>query len=821
MGLGRGGWGGGPSPPSGGGGGGGGGGGRGAGAGGSTAGGGPSGASPSGGGGSAATGAGGASAGKVTHRPPRPPPPPPPPRRRPRRRRQQRRPARGPRGGAPPPPPSRRLPLGDRAKNGGARWPWRRPIGDASVVPPGCFLYLGLIGVLAFPLCHASTVGAAALAAARDAATAAAGARGGWAAALAVTTALRVAAAVAALGVTRALGARYAAGSGIPEVKCLLSGAYLPGALSARVLVAKAVGLPLALASGLSYGVMGPYASMAVIVSALVARLPCFPRLAGSARAQMMAAAAAAAAGIGATFGTPIGATLLTIELASATFPVHWLPLLLYTVVAGYTVTLWAVDLSGVVYFALDPPLAPTGALLANVALQAALGVACGLVGAALVGAVGWLSRALRAVVGPADAGRNVALVASFVAAHTLASWALGGVMWEPAQRVGLLTLFNSTARGRHPYIALPPWALPRPEPDGRASPYTATVTLAVLAAVKWVLTVASLCMPLPAGAFMPIFQTGAALGRGAAEALLATFPGRLPWLDARTYAVLGAAGLTTGVLQTVSVGMVMVELTGGGVSILSLTVSGVAAYATSQALTHDLFSDILRRRRLPYPPPHPRVDDRGARGGAGGGVLLGAVSRHRLQREVDAVIAMAMEVDGAAVADGGGGGRSGDRDGDGDDDGGGGGDDGGGGGGSGDGDGGVGGARGGGGDGAPALGYGATGGATAGVWPAAAAADAASIAAAVGATPLPLLAAYDAAVGAADVNPTPFATGAQTPFWKLVYFFTVLSCSQIFITDAGVYVGLLSKARFIDVFYALSTAGDHVGGMEEDGVHG
>ncbi len=119
---------------------------------------------------------------------------------------------------------------------------------------------------------------------------------------------------------TRRAGGRYAAGSGVPEIKCFLAGTYLPGALSGGALLAKAVGLPLALASGLSYGVMGPYASMAVILSAFVGRLTLFPALAGSARDQMMACAAAAAAGIGATFGTPIGATLLTIELAAARF---------------------------------------------------------------------------------------------------------------------------------------------------------------------------------------------------------------------------------------------------------------------------------------------------------------------------------------------------------------------------------------------------------------------------------------------------------------------------------------------------------------------
>lgn len=92
---------------------------------------------------------------------------------------------------------------------------------------------------------------------------------------------------------------------------------------------------------------------------------------------------------------------------------------------------------------------------------------------------------------------------------------------------------------------------------------------------------------------------------------------------------MLGAAGLTTGALQTVSVGMVMVELTGGSVSILSLTVSGVAAYATSQALTHDLFSDILRRRRLPYVF---RLQER-TRGGAGAWRPYGKNSRRSWQK--------------------------------------------------------------------------------------------------------------------------------------------------------------------------------------------
>ncbi len=174
-----------------------------------------------------------------------------------------------------------------------------------------------------------------------------------------------------------------------------------------------------------------------------------------------------------------------------------------------------------------------------------------------------------------------------------------------------------------------------------------------------------------------------------------------------------------------------------------------------------------------------------------GGGVLLGAISRHRLQREVDAVIAAAVAAPPpAGGADGGGYGATG----------------------------GGGAARGaaaasGGGDDAAA--------ATA----AAAAAEAAAVAladgttaAAVAATPLPLLAGYDPAVGAAAVNPTPFAVTARTPFWKVAHLFTALSVAQMFVTGAGgAYVGVLSKARFIDVFYALSAEGGGGGGGERE----
>ena len=49
-----------------------------------------------------------------------------------------------------------------------------------------------------------------------------------------------------------------AAGSGIPQIKCYLNGVKIPGLLTLKALVAKAVGVILSVAGGLACGKEGP-----------------------------------------------------------------------------------------------------------------------------------------------------------------------------------------------------------------------------------------------------------------------------------------------------------------------------------------------------------------------------------------------------------------------------------------------------------------------------------------------------------------------------------------------------------------------------------
>lgn len=64
--------------------------------------------------------------------------------------------------------------------------------------------------------------------------------------------------------------APYAAGSGISEIKCVLSGFMIDGFLGFWTLIIKSIGLPLAIASGLSVGKEGPAVHVACCMGNVV-----------------------------------------------------------------------------------------------------------------------------------------------------------------------------------------------------------------------------------------------------------------------------------------------------------------------------------------------------------------------------------------------------------------------------------------------------------------------------------------------------------------------------------------------------------------------
>lgn len=113
--------------------------------------------------------------------------------------------------------------------------------------------------------------------------------------------------------------APYAAGSGISEMKCIIAGFVMKGFLGAWTLVIKSIGLPLAIASGLSVGKEGPSVHYAVCTGNVISRF--FDKYRRNAAKTREILSASAAAGVGVAFGSPIGGVLFSLEEMSNYFP--------------------------------------------------------------------------------------------------------------------------------------------------------------------------------------------------------------------------------------------------------------------------------------------------------------------------------------------------------------------------------------------------------------------------------------------------------------------------------------------------------------------
>lgn len=110
-----------------------------------------------------------------------------------------------------------------------------------------------------------------------------------------------------------------AAGSGIPEIKLLLSGFEFPNLLSAKVLVVKAVGAALAVASGLCLGKEGPFVHIATSAGYVVARR--FPQFRDNGRSLREMLSVACSSALAVAFGSPIGGVLFVYEVGFPSSP--------------------------------------------------------------------------------------------------------------------------------------------------------------------------------------------------------------------------------------------------------------------------------------------------------------------------------------------------------------------------------------------------------------------------------------------------------------------------------------------------------------------
>ncbi len=104
-----------------------------------------------------------------------------------------------------------------------------------------------------------------------------------------------------------------AAGSGIPEIKTILSGFVIPDFLDFKVLAVKAFGAVFAVATGMCLGKEGPFVHISTCVAYLVGMQ--FPKYRENSRKMRELLSAGCASGLSVAFGAPIGGVLFAYEV--------------------------------------------------------------------------------------------------------------------------------------------------------------------------------------------------------------------------------------------------------------------------------------------------------------------------------------------------------------------------------------------------------------------------------------------------------------------------------------------------------------------------
>ncbi|XP_071951740.1 H(+)/Cl(-) exchange transporter 4-like isoform X2 [Antedon mediterranea] len=117
--------------------------------------------------------------------------------------------------------------------------------------------------------------------------------------------------------------APYACGSGIPEIKTILSGFIIRGYLGKWTLLIKSMTMMLAVAAGLSLGKEGPLVHVACCCGNIFSYL--FPKYGTNEAKKREVLSAASAAGVSVAFGAPIGGILFSLEEVSYYFPLKTL----------------------------------------------------------------------------------------------------------------------------------------------------------------------------------------------------------------------------------------------------------------------------------------------------------------------------------------------------------------------------------------------------------------------------------------------------------------------------------------------------------------
>ncbi|XP_042525601.1 chloride channel protein ClC-Ka isoform X2 [Dipodomys spectabilis] len=402
----------------------------------------------------------------------------------------------------------------------------------------------------------------------------------------------------------------FSGGSGLPELKTILSGVILENYLDIKNFGAKVAGLSCTLATGSTVflGKVGPFVHLSVMIAAYLGQVR--TRTIGESEnksKQHEMLVAAAAVGVATVFAAPFSGVLFSIEVMSSHFTVwnYWRGFFAATC-GAFTFRLLAVfnseqETITSIYktsFPVDVPFD-----LPEIFFFVALGAICGVLSCVYL-------FCQRTFLGFIKTNRFTSklLATSKPLYAALGALVLASITYPPgvgrfmasrlSMRQHLDTLFDNNSWALMTRNSSPPWPA---EPDPQNlwfewyhPRFTIFGTLAFFLVMKfWMLILAS-TIPMPAGFFMPVFIMGAAIGRLLGEALSLAFPEGI------------VAG---GVINPIMPGgyalaaLLAFELTGQILHALPVLMAVLMANAISQNCQPSFYNGTIMMKKLPYLP--------------------------------------------------------------------------------------------------------------------------------------------------------------------------------------------------------------------------
>ena len=367
-------------------------------------------------------------------------------------------------------------------------------------------------------------------------------------------------------------------GSGIPEMKTVLSGVPIYRYFSFNAFIGKSLGIFAAIVSGASVGKVGPYVHLSCLICTRLMKSSYFEKIDKSTSMKTTMLSIACATGITFALGCPLGGVLFSIESTASIYMVSNLWKSFFSsVICCFITKIFYGDYNIKV---IDDTTAINVNFIFKIINFIIIGILTGIIGASCATLVSkgvyirkkinisWLNNRFK-----------FAAITALITAST--TFFIPGL--KNFDKPIMLHLFSANDNSiqddwQHPGEG---WYL------------------LISCFFKYILTVLGLSCTMPSGVFGPMFTVGALLGRFYGHLIYIIFGINME----SAFAMAASAGAFSGFSHTISSALMVFELAGQTKYLPYLLITGLIANLIGQGLSMGIFDVLLAIKNLPYLP--------------------------------------------------------------------------------------------------------------------------------------------------------------------------------------------------------------------------